>query len=188
MALPPSLSKEARAQWHKLVEGFREPLPMTAISQVRHNSPHSSVSASLAPAQANHSSLGLKACSQFLAAWQLQQAFDKCCAKIYEELAAVDVCRPPQSAAHEHCVHRQGVGAERHLQILPILGRGGAAHKGKTRAVSEQAKELWTWCQVCPCLLCLWVTDLLMEYFLHPCLSISRLMSATPSVREAPST
>ncbi len=34
MALPASLSKEARAQWHKLVEGFREPIPMIAVSQV----------------------------------------------------------------------------------------------------------------------------------------------------------
>ena len=39
MALPPLLSKEARAQWHKLVEGFREPIPMTAISQVCHICP-----------------------------------------------------------------------------------------------------------------------------------------------------
>ncbi|CAL5222598.1 g4989 [Coccomyxa viridis] len=74
MALPPALSKEARAYWHKLVEGFREPIPMTAISQ--------------------------------------------------------------------------GVGDERHLQILPVLGREGAAQKkGRPKAVSEQAKELWTWCQ-----------------------------------------
>lgn len=55
--------------------------------------------------------------------------------------------------AHELAVQSQGVGDERHLQIRPVLERGGAHHKGRTKAVSEEAKELWTWCQVSSCLL-----------------------------------
>lgn len=52
MALPPSLSKEARAQWHKLVEAFREPVPMTAISQVCQMWPPSSISLPVSAAHA----------------------------------------------------------------------------------------------------------------------------------------
>ena len=45
------------------------------------------------------------------------------------------------------CGYVQGVGSARHLQILPRSGPEGA-HGRKGRGVSEQAKELWTWCQV----------------------------------------
>ena len=41
----------------------------------------------------------------------------------------------------------QGVGSGRYLQIMQDAGWGGE-HKGKSKAVSEQAKELWNWCQV----------------------------------------
>ena len=34
MALPPSLSKESRAWWHKTVEGVREPVSLAANSEV----------------------------------------------------------------------------------------------------------------------------------------------------------
>jgi len=34
MALPASLSKESRANWHGAIGGFREPIPLTAVSQV----------------------------------------------------------------------------------------------------------------------------------------------------------
>lgn len=34
MALPPSLPKESRAWWHKTVEGFQEPISLTAHSEV----------------------------------------------------------------------------------------------------------------------------------------------------------
>ena len=33
MELPSLLSKDARAVWHKRVEGFREPIALTASSQ-----------------------------------------------------------------------------------------------------------------------------------------------------------
>ena len=49
MALPASLSKEARAHWHKLVEGFREPISMTAISQVCRSACPSSGNVSFPP-------------------------------------------------------------------------------------------------------------------------------------------
>lgn len=34
LALPPSLSKESRAWWHRTVEGFRGPVSLTANSEV----------------------------------------------------------------------------------------------------------------------------------------------------------
>ena len=152
MELPPLLSKDARAVWHKRVEGFREPIALTATSQAgfqlshphaaepgcRHRAGHRGFMASSEELQGSadllHGAQHLSSC-----AWLEEQNMPQRSAAKLSLRGAVR-----GSAA---CGHVQGVGSARHLQILPRSGPEGAPG-GKGRGVSEQAKELWTWCQV----------------------------------------
>lgn len=148
MALPATLSRDSRALWHKIVEGFREPVAMTAISNVG-QPPH-------------HAARRVTDEQPFVLVFSLSALLAKLNLSLSCDTRQLNLPlhRLSLGAWSHSCTHLchvqchnmqlvlcQGVGTGRHLQVLPAAGREGA-HKGKPRVVSEQAKELWNWCQV----------------------------------------